>query len=144
MDIDYSGIGILVSVAISMFLLYQRKSKWCTDTFRWYTCVTVFMLGLMVSQFVSAEYKAEAYFMVWCLFTPTIVNVVDRLFKQLSLASYRRDFYLWLRFSDDMPDRHKKKKKKFKAQDVFFSLTLLCLIIVLPLLGDYVIKCLSF
>ena len=66
---------------------------------------------------------------------PIIYNALDRLFKRISEAKYTRDFYLWLRGSFEIDDSFFGTNPHVNGLDKLFSLTLLCIIIILPLIG---------
>jgi len=134
MEVDFLLLGCAISIGVNFFLLYNRKKKWATDNLRWSICIILLIAGLTF--IFSSKAKTDYEFMVfsYCLTTPIIYNSFDRLFKKLSKQFYGRDFYLWLRYSSEIDYSLFGKNPHVKASDIFFSITLLFLIIILPVI----------
>jgi len=134
MEKNFLIIGIAISVGVNFFLLYNRKKQWATDRLRWTICGLLLIVGLFF--ITSSKAKTDYEFMVFscCLITPIIYNSIDRLFKKLCKQFYGRDFYLWLRYSSEIDDRLFGKNPHVKGLDILFSISLVFLIIVLPVI----------
>ncbi len=123
---DVAEIFIAISLGLSFFLLYTRRKKWSTDKLRWLITGIVFLCGLLGLLNDKKHLYIHGFHF---LLTPLIYNCFDRWFKHLSIRKYGRDFYLWLRGSDDIDDGFRDKNPHLKPLDRFFSLLLLFIII---------------
>ena len=135
MKIDFTAVGLIISLGTNFILLYSRKKKWATNKLRWSVCGTLFFIGLVSILSERSKINKDFYFFSWCMITPVIYNSLDRIFKTLSMKKNSRDFYLWLRGSDEIDDTLFGKNPHIKALDRLFSLLLLFSIISLPLFG---------
>ncbi len=130
-----SFVGIMISFSVNFLLLYTRKSKWNTNLLRWSVTGLLFTIGILgLNEVFQIDHKDFRFFS-WCLITPSIYNIFDRLFKFITERVYGRDFYLWLRGSSEIDDSFSGNNPHVKFLDGFFSLLLLAIIICLPLLG---------
>lgn len=115
------------------FLMYARKGKWNTPTFKKVLGFGTGAAGIIGFMLSDTNEERMAFY--------SIMNVAiyvgaDSLFKYLSLKKHNRDFNLWLNFSYDhdgifVPWSH----PKFKPSDKLFSFILLVLIAGLFFLG---------
>lgn len=136
MEIDAILLGIFISYGVSFFLLYSRKQIWNTNQFRWSLTAILLMVGGMglLGALNNTIENVEIFY--WCLITPFVYNILDRIFKRLSEKRYGRDFYLWLRGSIEIDDSLFNNNPHVKTLDILFSIILLFVIVLLPLIGQ--------
>ncbi len=132
MEIDYVIIGICISYGVSFTLLYTRKQKWNSNSLRWRITGVLFIIGFLV--LLNKSNNKDFMFFSWCLITPIIYNLLDRIFKKISELKNNRDFYLWLRGSFEIDDSLFGKNPHVKGLDRLFSIILIMSIILLPLI----------
>ena len=135
MKINYTMTGIAISCGINFFLLYTRKQRWNSDLFRWLLtsiCFTIGIAGLL--DFIHIKDNDFPYFS-WCLTSPLFYNILDRSFKKISKKMHKRDFHLWLRGSFEIDDSIFGQNPHVRGSDILFSIILLIVILLLPLLG---------
>ncbi len=121
-------IGLIFSLGLSISLLYLRMKKWLKNTVKWLITITLAIIGLigfLVTR--SADYR----FLFYSMMIPSVYLLIDNLFKKISVRFQGRDFYLYLRNSDDI-DEH---DEDISALDIVFSFTILGLIMGLCVLG---------
>ena len=126
MQLNDATVGLAVSIGINFSLLYTRKSKWNTDIFRWLSTGILFLSGLIVF-YTERSIDKDFGFLSWCVITPLIYNVVDRVLKLLSLRILKRDFFLWLRYSNEIDDSPGGKNPHIHWLDKVLSIALLAL-----------------
>ena len=129
MELDYSKIGIIISLSVNFFLLYSREKKWNKESLRWILTSFIFLFGIYFFFNNSAIIKKDIFFMSWCLMTPLIFNTFDKFLTLLSIKINNRDFYLWLKGADG------EYQKNITGWDRFFSLLLLFILVLLPIIG---------
>lgn len=135
MEINYAITGIGISYGINFLLLYTRKQSWNTDQLRWILTSVFFIIGIAgLLELINVNDK-DFHFFSWCLITPFIYNILDRMFKRISEKKHKRDFYLWLRGSFEIDDSLFGKNPHVSGLDKLSSIVLLFAIIFLPLIG---------
>lgn len=125
-------ISISLSIGLPFLLLYSRKKVWNNKKFKqalFFGMTVVGLLGFILSE--TNNYRLLFY----AFLTTPIFLLVDYGFKLLSIQTHNRDFYLWLRFSDEIDDMDFGKNKHIKTTDIVFSISLLILIIGLMVFG---------
>ncbi len=127
----FSGLGL------SFFLLFTRKKKWNSDLLRWGITGGLFVIGI-AGFIIEKMSKTDYGFSFLC--TPMIYNCFDRWFKYLSIKKYGRDFYLWLRHSDEIDYGIGGVNPHVKALDKLFSILLLFIITGLMLLPILILR----
>ena len=132
-------VGIIISFSICFFLLYTRNRNWANQRLRWVLCTILFLLGLIGFGAFQSNYNSN-YVFFWHLCIPLLYFSLDRLFKAISFYIYNRDFFLWLRHSDEINDSLGAKNSHVKAFDIVFSLFLLVWIVSLALFGSLLFK----
>jgi hypothetical protein len=135
MEFNYSLFGLLISYGVSFTLLYTRHMSWSTEILRWSICFALCIVGAIGLSSELAMENKRFFLFSWCLITPVICNLLDRFFKKLSESISRRDFYLWLRGSWEIDDSFTGKNPHVNNWDKLFSILLLIVILVLPVLG---------
>ena len=131
---EFYTIGIIISLGLSLLMLYKRKEKWFSEkrTIIWIIGATLTsILGLILSN------NNHFRFLFYYLIVPPLFFIMDRLFKYLSFKIHDRDFYLYLQGSKEINDTLSGlgKNKHIKASDIIFSFSLLILIIGLTIFG---------
>lgn len=129
-------LGIAIGLGISVLLLYARKSKWYHPIGVAIGCCVLFLGGLIGIQY-RTDRETLILFLNCCI--PLIYFVMDRILKKVSLQINGRDFYLWLRGSNEMDDRLEGENPHVKPLDQFISFGLLIFIIVLVVLSGTVL-----
>jgi magnesium-transporting ATPase (P-type) len=131
-------ISIVCLCMVNFLLLFNRKSLWFKNIYKWYIVTVLFLLGLVLIY----TYKPRSLYtsvVFSCLMAPAIYSLIDLGFQRLSLILHHRDFYLWLKGSADI----RNKETEFKASDRIFSLLLLYIVIALPVVPLLIIKLLK-
>jgi len=126
----FTGIGI--ALGLSFFLLYKRKKEWNTDHLRWTITGLPFIVGLIGIFLINLKADKELKVLLLGMMVPLVYNSFDRLFKKLSEKYQGRDFYLYLRNSDEITERP-LSNPHVKGMDIAFSFGLLIIIILLTL-----------
>lgn len=126
--------AISLSLGLPFLLLYTRKMKWQGRNLKQVLVVVmtaISVIGLTLSN------TNESRLFFYAFITTPIYLLVDMGFKFLSIKRHSRDFYLWLRFSDEIDDSFSgiDNNKHIKTSDVIFSISLLILIIGLCAFG---------
>jgi hypothetical protein len=131
---NYFIIGIIISLGISLFILYSRKEKWISMKIK-----VIFLIAMMVTSiigFFSSNDNAIRFFF-YSMIIPPISFFLDRIFKLMSLRLYNRDFYLYLRGSKEINDSFSGlgMNKHIRWSDILFSFSILSTILILIVLG---------
>ncbi|WP_394467311.1 hypothetical protein [Mariniflexile sp. HNIBRBA6329] len=126
-------ISIIILIGVPFLLLFGRKRKWNTDQLKKTIAVGFTIIGLIGFAFSATnEFRLLFYSFV---VTPVFI-MIDNLFRNLSIKKHNRDLNLWLNYSDDVYGIFAPMtSSKFKTTDVFFSITLLILIVGLAFIG---------
>ena len=130
--IIFGGLGI--SIGVNFFLLLTRNKKG-SENFRWILSLTIMTVGIIVFYQSTKELKAFLSPFLWQLSTPFIYNLIDLIFKKLSIMIYNRDFILQLRGTSELEGNTFPKHYVIKWTDKFFSIILLFIIVFLPFIG---------
>ncbi len=125
---DNSIIGIGIALGISFFILYTRKTKWMKPKIVWLICVGLLTIGLFGILYSDSELRNDRI-MYFGFCVPIIYWTFDRVFKRLSENMHKRDFILFLRYSDEINDRFGAENPKVKISDKLFSFGLLIIIV---------------
>lgn len=120
-----------------MFLLFNRKKSWNSFQFRWIISLTILMVAIVYISFVNVE-KLNVYAFLWCLSTILIYTICDHICKIISNRIHGRDFYLWLRGSDEINDSFGAKNEHVLISDKILSFLLLILAFVLPTISTII------
>ena len=131
---NWTLIGISLAYSVMFSLLYTRRKKWNTEVLRWTVTGSLFAVGMVGWTGKIQVVDPDFHFFSWCLMTPLFYNLLDRSFKKISEWVYQRDFYLWLRFSDDIDDSMRGINLHIRPLDILFSLILIFVIFFLPVL----------
>jgi hypothetical protein len=140
MNFDFIALGIGVSFGVNFFLLFTRKKSWNTDELRWIITSILFIIGFLGLADVLSVQKTGFNFFSWCLLNPLAYNILDRIFKKVSLKKSNRDFYLWLRGSFEIDDSFYGKNPHVNVFDKIFSITLLIFNVALPTIGTVLLN----
>lgn len=135
---DNSIIGIGIALGISLFILYTRKKKWMNPKIIWLTCFGLLAIGLFGLLYSKSEFRDDKV-MYFGFCVPIIYWVFDRIFKRISENIHKRDFILFMRYSDEINDGFGAKNSHVKESDKLFSFGLLIIIVLTLLIGMYVI-----
>ncbi len=126
-----------IGLCLSFILLYNRKKKWATDKNRWIISGGTFLVGLI--GYLIKGLNATAFGLHF-LFIPFVFNCFDRLFKFISIRRSGRDFYLYLRYSEEIDDKIFADNPHINGFDKFFSIALLFIIIGLIMFGVMIFR----
>ena len=137
--IPLSFIGISLGMGLSCFLLYTRMKKWNTDKLRWTITGLFFAIGLLGLLLTDLKNDHEMTTLFWGMIVPIIYNSADRLFKQLSEKYQNRDFFLYLRHSDEIKE-YPLDNPHVKPLDIVFSFGLLIIIVLTTLIPITLLK----
>lgn len=129
---DLVELFMAISLAVSFILLYSRKKKWNKNRLRWGVTGVLFLIGITS---VLIDYGRLPDHGFYFLFSPLVYNCFDRWFKHISERKHGRDFYLYLRHSEEIDDGISASNPHLKSSDKIFSLLLLAIIIGLMVLG---------
>lgn len=136
---DNSIIGIGIALGVSFFILYTRKTKWMTEKLVWLICGGLLAIGLFGLFYFKAEFRNDRI-MYFGFCVPIIYWTFDRIFKRISENMHKRDFILFLRYSNEINDRLGAKNPSVKISDKLFSFGLMTIIIATLLIGIRIIK----
>ena len=136
---DNSIIGIGIALGISFFILYTRKTKWMKPKIVWLICVGLLAIGLFGILYSKTEFRNDRI-MYFGFCVPIIYWTFDRIFKRISENMHKRDFILFLRYSNEINDRLGAKNPSVKISDKLFSFGLMTIIIATLLIGIGIIK----
>ncbi|NRR93490.1 hypothetical protein HSX10_18105 [Winogradskyella undariae] len=125
---DNSIIGIGIALGISFFILYTRKTKWMKPKIVWLICVGLLIIGLFGILYSNAEFRNDRI-MYFGFCVPIIYWIFDRFFKRISENLHKRDFILFLRYSDEINSGFGAKNPQVKNSDKLFSFGLLIIIV---------------
>ncbi|MEM6517413.1 MAG: hypothetical protein AAF688_14625, partial [Bacteroidota bacterium] len=98
---DTSIIGIGTALGISIFILYNRKKKWINPKIIWLTCFGLLVFGL-TGLWDSKNAFRNDRIMYFGFCVPTVYWIFDRIFKRISENIHKRDFILFMRYSDEI------------------------------------------
>lgn len=129
-------LGIVIGIGIRVLLLYSRKSKWFHPIRVAIGYCVLFSVGLIGIQYPT-DRETLILFLNYCI--PLIYFVMDRILKKVSLQINGRDFYLWLRGSNEVDDRLEGKNPHVKPIDQLISVGLLIYIFVLVILSGTIL-----
>ena len=125
---DNSIIGIGIALGISFFILYTRKTKWMKPKIVWLICIGLLTVGLFGILYSDSELRNNRI-MYFGFCVPIIYWTFDRIFKRISENMHKRDFILFLRYSDEINDGFGAENPKVKISDKLFSFGLLTIIL---------------
>jgi hypothetical protein len=134
MDITFGICGIFISLGLSILMLFSRKSIWFSNKFKW----TVIIAFLVVGVFGLSFSKLNNYrFIFYSMIVVVICFTTEKFFRFLSIKIHGRDFYLYLKGSNEITQSFfpLKTNKHIRATDVIFSLVLLFEILGLSAFG---------
>lgn len=131
---DYFIIGIIISLGISLFILYTRKEKWISMKIKMILLIAMTVTSII--GFFSSNDNATRFFF-YSMIIPPISFSLDTIFKLMSLRLYNRDFYLYLRGSKEINDSFSGlgMNKHIRWSDIIFSFGVLSTILILTVLG---------
>lgn len=129
---DLTEIFMAIGLGVSFLLLYSRKKNWSTDALRWMLTTSLLLTGV-IGFLIDKENTSDRGF--YFLGIPFIYNCFDRWFKKLSLKKRGRDFYLYLRHSEEIDESFGAKNPHIKTPDIYFSMGLILIIIGLMICG---------
>ncbi len=132
MDNFYLITGLLIALGLNSILLLARKKKWCTNKLRFGITGFLFTIGLIGLILIEDPPKFQRLFLIW-IQLPIIHSLIDRFFRFLSIKIHNRDFLLYIRGSEDLD--YKFKNPNLKSSDYIFSIILIILLFVLPLIA---------
>ena len=136
---DNSLIGIGIALGVSFFILYTRKKKWMSQITVWLICIGLLAIGLFGFLYSKTEFRNDRI-MYFGFCVPIIYWTFDRVFKRISENMHKRDFILFLRYSNEINDRLGAKNPSIKISDKLFSFGLMTIIIATLLIGIGIIK----
>ena len=131
---DNSIIGIGIALGVSFFILYTRKKKWMTEKIVWLICIGLLVFGIFGFLYSKSEFRDDKV-MYFGFCVPIVYWIFDRLFKKISENIHKRDFILFLRYSDEINDGFGAKNPHVKDSDKLFSFGLLIIIVATLFLG---------
>ena len=127
-------LGLIISLGFSILMLYTRKNKWFSKQLKYNVSAFLIILGIVG---FSSSNTNHYRFLFFSTIIPPFYYATDRFFKYLSFKIHKRDFYLYLRWSNDINDSWvgTGQNKHIKTTDMVFSFLLLILIAGLSLIG---------
>lgn len=127
--------GFVISFGFSLFMLFTRKKQWFSAEIKALLLLFLIITGLV--GFIGAV-ENSARFLYYSMLVPPISFLIDRLFRHLSIKLHKRDFYLYLKGSDEIDDSISGfgKNKHIKASDVIFSFGMFIIILFLTIMGS--------
>lgn len=128
---------ILISFSYNYFYLYCRNKKIFRKRNRWIFPSCYFLLGMVLTLFLVKGDKDGKIIKLWVFLTPLLFTFFLFLGSKLSLLIYKRDFRLWLRFSDEVSYYH---TRSFSFLDKLISIIALFMSILLPFLFVVILK----
>ncbi|WP_298511392.1 hypothetical protein [uncultured Kordia sp.] len=134
-----STIGLIsfsIAIGINSIFLYNRKKRWNTSYLRWLTGIILFIIALIAIYF-KIIVDSDVSIFIGSFSAVLIYNTFDAILKTVSMRLHERDFYLWLRGSDEINDSLHGKNPHIKLSDKVFSFFLLILIFTAPFLGYF-------
>ena len=131
---DNSIIGIGIALGVSFFILYTRKKKWMTEKIVWLICIGLLVFGIFGFLYSKSEFRDDKV-MYFGFCVPIVYWIFDRLFKKISENIHKRDFILFLRYSDEINDGFGAKNPHVKDSDKLLSFGLLIIIVATLFLG---------
>ena len=131
---DNSIIGIGIALGVSFFILYTRKKKWMTEKKVWLICIGLLTIGIFGFLHSKSEFRDDRV-MYFGFCVPIVYWIFDRLFKKVSENIHKRDFILFLRYSDEINDGLGAKNPHVKDSDKLFSFGLLIIIVATLFIG---------
>lgn len=117
-----------LSAGVSIVMLYFRMKNWFKEAYKYTLTVTLSLIGtggLILSK--TNNYR----FLFYSMLVPFMYLLVDKLFKWISVRLQGRDFYLFLRNSDDL-DNH---DENISPLDMALSFYILGMIFCLTFFG---------
>jgi hypothetical protein len=136
--LNNSVIGIGIALGISFFILYTRKKKWMNPKIIWLTCFGLLAVGLFGLLNSETEIRNDRV-MYFGFCVPMVYWIFDRVFKRISENIHKRDFILFMRYSNEINDGFGAKNPHVKDSDKLFSFGLLIIIVVTLIIGMKVI-----
>ena len=131
---DNSIIGIGIALGVSFFILYTRKKKWMTEKIVWLFCIGLLAFGIFGRLYSKSEFRDDKV-MYFGFCVPIVYWIFDRLFKKISENIHKRDFILFLRYSDEINYGLGAKNPHVKDSDKLFSFGLLIIIVATLFIG---------
>ncbi|APY09535.1 hypothetical protein BWZ20_15035 [Winogradskyella sp. J14-2] len=131
---DNSIIGIGIALGVSFFILYTRKKKWMNEKKVWLICVGLLAFRIFGFLYSKSEFRNDKV-MYFGFCVPIVYWIFDRLFKKISENIHKRDFILFLRYSDEINDGLGAKNPHVKDSDKLFSFGLLIIIVATLFIG---------
>jgi hypothetical protein len=124
-------LAIFLAIGLPAFLLLVRKRTWCPINIRIGITGSLFLLGVIGS---NVEQVRELFKLsettLRLIQIPLFIVLVERLFRMFSIMIHERDFILYMRASDELPDG--RTHPIIKTSDYIFSIILIILIFTLP------------
>lgn len=108
-------------------MLYLRMKNWfiVPRNILIISLTTIGIIGFSVSN------KSDSRYLFYSMVVPSLYYLIDLIFKKISIKYQNRDFYLFLRYSDDI-DNH---KNDISFADQFISIALLFFVAAFAVLG---------
>ena len=131
---DNGEIGVTIAIGVSFFILYTRKKKWMKEKIVWLICIGLLTIGLYGFLFLKPTLRTDKV-LYFGLCIPTVYWIFDRIFKRISENIHKRDFILFLRYSDEINDGLGAKNPHVKTSDKIFTFGLLIITIVTLVIG---------
>jgi hypothetical protein len=125
---------LFLSIGLCFLSLYTRKSQRISQKEKYVFMTILFcagVIGFFSSDHTSWEFVS--YFMA----VPAITFFVDRLLRLLSFKFQNRDFYLYLKYSNEIDESFPMRGKNphVSTLDIVFSMTMLVTMMGLFLIG---------
>lgn len=105
-----------------------------TEKIVWLICIGLLAIGIFGFLYSKSEFRDDKV-MYFGFCVPIVYWIFDRLFKKISENIHKRDFILFLRYSDEINDGLGAKNPHVKDSDKLFSFGLLIIIVVTLFIG---------
>ena len=105
-----------------------------TEKIVWLICIGLLVFGIFGFLYSKSEFRDDKV-MYFGFCVPIVYWIFDRLFKKISENIHKRDFILFLSYSDEINDGFGAKNPHVKDSDKLFSFGLLIIIVATLFLG---------
>mgnify|MGYP006981760344 CR=1 FL=1 len=127
-------ISISIALGVPFMLLYGRKANWYSTTLIQSLFFGMLIIGLVGFYLSNTN---DFRYLFYAFLTVPFYILINYLFKFLSTQMHQRDFYLWIKYSNEIDYTRDGmgKNRPIKTSDIVFSISLLVLIVGMSALG---------
>lgn len=125
-------IMILVVLAYNLDLMYSRKKKRTQGRYRPIVSLSVMLFGVALYSTGIYSNSKDAYTVLGSSFSPMLFNWFIAFLKKWSYKKQGRDFYIWLKSSDEIDDTTFSGGPHVSKTDRVLSMLSLMAAVLLP------------